>query len=68
MAGISLGFSSLLRHIDPSMPVYGLQSRGLRSGEQLPNSIEEIALDYLAEIRRSSPKAHTDWLAVHWVV
>ncbi|HEX4582736.1 MAG TPA: amino acid adenylation domain-containing protein, partial [Acidobacteriaceae bacterium] len=36
MAGISLGFSSLLRHLDPAMPVYGLQSRGLRSGEQLP--------------------------------
>jgi enterobactin synthetase component F len=55
MAGISLGFSSLLRHLDPSMPVYGLQSRGLRSGEQLPDSIEQIAADYLAEIRHVQP-------------
>jgi enterobactin synthetase component F len=55
MAGISLGFSSLLRHLDPSMPVYGLQSRGLRSGKQLPDSIEQIAADYLAEIRLVQP-------------
>lgn len=55
MAGISLGFSSLLRHLDPSMPVYGLQSRGLRSSEQLADSIEQIAADYLAEIRRVQP-------------
>jgi enterobactin synthetase component F len=56
MAGISLGFSSLLRHLDPSMPVYGLQSRGLRSGEQLPDSIEQIAADYLKEIRYVQPE------------
>ena len=56
MAGISLGFSSLLRHLDPSMPVYGLQSRGLRSGERLPASIEQIAVDYLAEIRHVQPE------------
>ena len=56
MAGISLGFSSLLRHLDPSMPVYGLQSRGLRSSEQLPDSIEQIAADYLAEIQSVQPE------------
>ena len=55
MAGISLGFSSLLQHLDPSMPVYGLQSRGLRSGEHLPDSIEQIAADYLTEIRHVQP-------------
>ncbi len=55
MAGISMGFSSLLRHLDPAMPVYGLQSRGLKGCEQLPASIEQIAADYLAEIRRVQP-------------
>jgi enterobactin synthetase component F len=55
MAGISIGFSSLLRHLDPAMPVYGLQSRGLKSYEQLPASIERIAADYLAEIQRVQP-------------
>src|ERR1700751_4964790 len=48
--GVSVGFSSLLRHLDPELPVYGLQSRGLREGDRLPGSIEEIAADYLAQI------------------
>jgi enterobactin synthetase component F len=55
MAGISLGFSSLLRHLDPALPIYGLQSRALRNGEALPTSIEEMAADYLAEIRKIQP-------------
>ena len=36
------------------MPVYGLQSRGFRGGS-LPSSIEEIAADYLDQIRRIQP-------------
>jgi enterobactin synthetase component F len=55
MAGISFGFSSLLRHLDPTLPIYGLQSRALRDGETLPTSIEEIAADYLVEIRQIQP-------------
>jgi enterobactin synthetase component F len=55
MAGISLGFSGLLRHLDPALPIYGLQSRALRTVEALPSSIEEIAADYLAEIRKTQP-------------
>jgi len=56
IAGLSLGYSGLLRHLDPSMPVYGLQSRGLRGMEPLPASIDEIAADYLAQIRRIQPE------------
>lgn len=55
MAGLSIGFSGLLWHLDAAMPVYGLQSRGLRGDEPLPSSIEEIAADYLQEIRRIQP-------------
>jgi enterobactin synthetase component F len=55
MAGISLGFSSLLRHLDSTLPVYGLQSRALRNVEALPSSIEEMAADYLSEIRKVQP-------------
>jgi enterobactin synthetase component F len=54
--GVSMGFSTLLRHLDPAIPVYGLQSRGLRDGLNLFNSIEEIAADYLAQIRRIQPE------------
>ena len=54
--GVSIGFSSLLRFLEPTIPVYGLQSRGLRDGAALPGSIEEIAADYLAQIRRIQPE------------
>jgi enterobactin synthetase component F len=54
--GVSVGFSGLLRHLDPMIPVYGLQSRGLRGGVGLPGSVEEIAADYLAQIRRIQPE------------
>ncbi|MGH7057147.1 MAG: amino acid adenylation domain-containing protein, partial [Acetobacteraceae bacterium] len=54
--GVSMGFSSLLRHLAPEIPVYGLQSRGLRAGAGLAGSIEEIAADYLAQIRRVQPE------------
>jgi enterobactin synthetase component F len=50
--GLSMGFSTLVRHLDASIPVYGLQSRGLRSEATLPGSIEEIAADYLDQICR----------------
>lgn len=55
IAGFSLGFSALLRHLDANLPVYGLQSRGL-SGGHLPLSIEEIAADYLKQIRHIQPE------------
>jgi enterobactin synthetase component F len=51
-----MGFSGLLRYLDPMISVYGLQSRGLRNGVSLPGSIEEIAADYLAQIRRIQPE------------
>jgi enterobactin synthetase component F len=54
--GVSMGFSSLLRFLDPTIPVYGLQSRGLRGGVTLPGSIAEIAADYLGQIRRIQPE------------
>jgi enterobactin synthetase component F len=56
IAGLSFSFSGLLRHLNPQMPVYGLQSRGLSDGEQLPGSIDEIAADYLEQVRSLQPE------------
>jgi enterobactin synthetase component F len=53
--GISIGFTGLVRHLDPIIPVYGLQARGLRSAMALPISLEELAADYLAQIRCIQP-------------
>ncbi|MCB5182200.1 amino acid adenylation domain-containing protein [Streptomyces antimicrobicus] len=55
-AGISWGYSGLMRHIGPDRPLYGLQARGLARDEELPASIEEMAEDYLAEIRKVQPQ------------
>jgi len=54
--GLSWGYAGLLRHLDRKVPIYGLQSQGLRGGVTLPGSIEEIASDYLAKIRRIQPE------------
>ncbi|MFJ4594491.1 amino acid adenylation domain-containing protein [Kitasatospora sp. NPDC088861] len=52
-AGISWVYSGLLRHLDPELPVYGLQARGLRGGA--PASVAEIAEDYVRQIRAVHP-------------
>ncbi|MFJ9770755.1 amino acid adenylation domain-containing protein [Kitasatospora sp. NPDC101157] len=54
-AGISWVYSGLLRRIDARRPVYGLQARGLTEPGHRPAGIEEIAADYLAEIRSVQP-------------
>lgn len=56
VVGLSWGYSGLLRHLDAGVPLYGLQSRGLRGDAELPRSIEAIAADYLQQIRRIQPR------------
>ncbi|WP_064504808.1 non-ribosomal peptide synthetase [Frateuria defendens] len=55
VVGLSWGYASLLRHLEARLPVYGLQSRSLRGDSALPASIEAIAADYIAQIRRIQP-------------
>ncbi len=52
-AGISWVYSGLLRHLDAAHPVYGLQARGLRGAS--PSSVEEIAEDYLEQLKSVQP-------------
>jgi enterobactin synthetase component F len=56
IAGLSFSFSGLLRHLNPEIPVHGLQSRGLSDGQGLPGSIEEIAADYLEHVLKIQPE------------
>lgn len=55
-SGLSWPYASLLWHIDPEVPVYGLQARGLRGGESLPASIEEMAAEYVSQILKVWPE------------
>ncbi|MEE4591909.1 amino acid adenylation domain-containing protein [Streptomyces sp. DSM 41524] len=54
--GLSWSYSALLRSVDAEHPVYGLQCRGLDGeGGALPGTLEEMAADYVAQIRRVRP-------------
>ncbi|MBX9400698.1 amino acid adenylation domain-containing protein [Lysobacter sp. BMK333-48F3] len=64
VTGLSWAYAALLRHLDEHLPVYALQSRGLRGGASLPASIEEIAADYVAQIRRVQP--HGPYRLLGW--
>ncbi|GGA35435.1 non-ribosomal peptide synthetase [Dyella nitratireducens] len=54
--GLGWGYTGLLRYLDDKVPVYGLQSSGLRGGVPLPGNIAHMAADYLAQIRRIQPE------------
>ncbi|MCX5229215.1 non-ribosomal peptide synthetase [Streptomyces sp. NBC_00233] len=55
VSGVSWGYAGLLPHLDQDRPVVALQARRLGSPHDAPSSIEEMADDYLAEIRRIQP-------------
>ncbi|MFI6099301.1 amino acid adenylation domain-containing protein [Lentzea sp. NPDC051213] len=53
--GIGWIYSGLLRHLG-DRPLYALQARGLGSPDPLPGSIEEMAADYVEQIRKAQPQ------------
>lgn len=54
--GLSWGYAGVLRHLAKSTPVFGLQAIGLRHSARLPTSIEEMAEEYLLQIKRVQPQ------------
>nr|BBD17742.1 polyketide synthase [Streptomyces sp.] len=62
--GVSWPYARLLPAIDERFPVYGIQSRGLTDPGSMPRTIEEMAADYVQEIRAvqpSGPYALVGW-------
>ncbi len=56
IGGNVLNFASFAGHFDPDQPVYGLQARGL-DGKEIPNmSIQQMAADYVQDIRGVQPE------------
>ncbi|RSM42866.1 non-ribosomal peptide synthetase [Actinoplanes sp. ATCC 53533] len=53
--GLSWNYGPLLRHLPANQPVYGVQARGLARTESLPGSVEEMAADYVEQIRTVRP-------------
>lgn len=54
--GNVLLYQALARHMAPDYPLYGLQSQGLDAKTPPLNSLEEMAVLYLREVRRVQPK------------
>ncbi|MET8331999.1 thioesterase domain-containing protein, partial [Streptomyces sp. NPDC005181] len=70
--GISWSYIGLAAHLPADQPLYGLQARSLRQTGALPESVEEMADDYLTHIRsvqKSGPYHMLGWsfggLVVH---
>ncbi|MFH8383425.1 amino acid adenylation domain-containing protein [Kitasatospora sp. NPDC018058] len=53
--GLSWNYGPLLRELPANQPVYGIQARGLARTEPLPGGVEEMAADYVAQIRTVQP-------------
>jgi amino acid adenylation domain-containing protein len=53
--GMGWPYAGLLPYVAPDIPVYALQARGLRAGETPAGSVDEMAADYLAALRRVQP-------------
>jgi amino acid adenylation domain-containing protein/non-ribosomal peptide synthase protein (TIGR01720 family) len=57
VVGLSWSYFGLLPYVPPQVTVYGLQSRGLfDEADALPGDIDEMATDYLEQIRRTRPQ------------
>ncbi|MCZ9347355.1 alpha/beta fold hydrolase, partial [Streptomyces sp. TRM76130] len=54
--GLSWSYATLLPYLPADLPVYGVQARGLAGPEPLPKSIDEMAADYLEQIRGVQPR------------
>jgi amino acid adenylation domain-containing protein len=53
--GLSWCYSGLLQHIRADYPIYGLQARGFKQSDLLPQTLEEMSADYLDQIRNIQP-------------
>ncbi|KAI8346598.1 Alpha/Beta hydrolase protein [Mortierella sp. GBAus27b] len=53
--GLSWSFIGLSKHLPLEQPLYGLQARGIYSEGGLPSTLDEMALDYIDQIRRVQP-------------
>ncbi|GAA2589782.1 amino acid adenylation domain-containing protein [Actinomadura fulvescens] len=53
--GLAWSYLQFQRHLSPDQPIYGLQASAF-TRDELPGSVEEMARDYLAEIRSVQPE------------
>ncbi|WP_328341090.1 non-ribosomal peptide synthetase [Micromonospora sp. NBC_00421] len=54
--GLSWVYSGLLRHLDPDIPLYGIQSVAMAGTGLRPGSVVEMAREYVGHIRAVQPR------------
>ena len=54
--GLSWVYARLMRYLPADQPIFALQARGFKDGDSLASSIESMAEDYLAAMRRVRPE------------
>lgn len=54
--GLSWCYAGLMSTLGPEFPIYGLQARGISEAEAKPDSLVEMAQDYIAEMKRVQPE------------
>ncbi|MFC9767886.1 amino acid adenylation domain-containing protein [Rhodococcus jostii] len=54
--GISWGYSGLLRHIDDDYPLYGVQASNLSTSKRPPETLEDMAAEYIEHMRTVQPE------------
>ncbi|WP_203924779.1 amino acid adenylation domain-containing protein, partial [Rugosimonospora africana] len=62
--GIGWAYSGLLRHVGSDHPIYAIQARGLGRSESLPLTADDMAEDYLQQIR--AVQSHGPYNLVGW--
>ncbi|KAF9915312.1 hypothetical protein BGZ65_000799, partial [Modicella reniformis] len=53
--GLSWSYIGLSKYMHPDQPLYGLQVRGFFDNDQPAASVEDMAIDYIDQIRRVQP-------------
>ncbi|ASS75853.1 non-ribosomal peptide synthetase [Tumebacillus algifaecis] len=53
--GLSWCYAGLMKHLGTDTPIYGLQARGIAKRTGFPQTLEEMAEDYLEQIRSVQP-------------
>jgi amino acid adenylation domain-containing protein len=54
--GTLLNYVHLLRHLPAGIPIHGIQARGLDGRQEPHDELNEMARDYVAELRRVQPE------------
>ena len=60
-------YNELAHRIRADQPVYALQAHAFIDEDSAPDTFEEMATEYLREIRELQPLGLISWVAGHWV-